>query len=129
MYLAFVLDDKSREHMISYLKPSFSKVICHHVTIEFNLTPKNVAELKERKELDGEIEVAIYGIARGDGVDCLLAQVNGERDRRDGGFYHVTLSVEPPQKPVASNFIERSKFAFIKQPAIEVTGSLMLVKK
>ena len=126
-YLAFVLDAESREKLIRLFKPSFSKVICHHVTIEYNLDTHGIPGLFE-KLLDGkQNRINAIGIARGDGVECVAISIDNNTVRADGSFYHVTLCVEPPHKPVESNTL-KDKVELIRG-IIYLTGHYELLNK
>jgi hypothetical protein len=130
-YLAFKLSDKCRADLIGMFKPSFSKVVCHHVTIEFNLTREKLDTFNEqmskaKKEPFGIVVNAI-GIARGNGVEAIAVRINNKVDRADGSFYHVTLSLEPPHKPVESNTL-RDKISLIRGKIL-LDGEFVLLKK
>ena len=129
-YLAFKLSDKCRADLIGMFKPSFSKVVCHHVTIEFNLTREKLDTFNEQmtksENHDGNFVNAI-GIARGKGIEAIAVSINDHRDRADGSFYHVTLSLEPPHKPVESNTL-RDKISLIRGKIL-LDGEFVLLKK
>ena len=97
MYTAYVLTDESRELLSAKFPPKYTKVIGHHVTVEFGVP--------EDTELPEEAEVKVIGEAdTGDGLQALVVSVNGSTRRPDGGTYHVTWSLEPERyKPVDSN--------------------------
>lgn len=125
-YLAFVLDEESRSKLIRLFKPSYSQVLCDHVTIEFNLDrygiPSQLTLLDSKPST-----VKAIGIARGDGVECIAISIDNNTVRADGSFYHVTLSVEPPHKPFESNTLKDqvSKVRGI----IYITGHYALLNK
>src|ERR1035437_4622886 len=100
-YLAFEISDKSRANLLTIFPAHFSKIIAHHVTIEFNLTAEKFDNYK--KLFTQQTEVRVYGYANGDGIECVAVSIDNEDERADGSFYHVTLSLEPPHKPVESN--------------------------
>lgn len=105
-YFAFALSRESRALLLKRFPPKFSKVFCDHVTLEFNLTDAKLEEMKEMLLLNDEVKVTGYVSgenAQGHGVECFTVTVGGEAQRKDKSFYHVTLSVEPPAKPVNSN--------------------------
>lgn len=97
MYTAYVLTDESREFLSEKFPPKYSKVIGHHVTVEFGV-PDNT-------ELPEDAEVKVIGEAdSGDGLQALVVSVNGSAKRPDGGAYHITWSLEEDRyKPVDSN--------------------------
>jgi uncharacterized membrane protein len=130
-YLAFKLSDKCRVDLIQKFKPSFSKVVCHHVTIEFNLTKEKLDAFNEKMTKSSKADfgniVNAIGIARGDGIEAIAISINNKRDRADGSFYHVTLSLEPPHKPVESNTL-RDKIELIRG-LVFLEGDFVLLKK
>jgi len=123
-YLAFELTEKSRAHLLSVFQPKFTKVICHHVTIEFNLTEEKLAAFEDRV---GDSVVHAIGHAVGDGIECVAVSIGGRTDRADGSFYHVTLSLEPPHKPVESNKLQ-DKVELIRG-FVKLEGQFKLLKK
>ena len=130
-YLAFELSDKSRANVLTLFQPRFSKVICHHVTIEFNLTKENFEKYKLM--LKSNPVVTAYGYAKGDGVEALAVAIGNETDRADGSFYHVTLSLDPPHKPVESNKL-KEKIVLISSifrsiASLKLVGEFKLLKK
>jgi phage gp37-like protein len=124
-YLAFELSEESRAKLLRMFKPKFSKVICHHVTIEFNLTLKKYENFVEI--ISTNPKVRVIGIAEGDGIECIAVSIDGETERADGSFYHVTLSLEPPHKPVESNNLKQKVNKI--RGIIEIDGSFKLLKK
>lgn len=130
-YLAFKLSDKCRADLIQKFKPSFSKVVCHHVTIEFNLTKEKLDAFNEKMTKSNKVDfgniVNAIGIARGDGIEAIAVAINNKRDRADGSFYHVTLSLESPHKPVESNTL-RDKIELIRG-LVFLEGDFVLLKK
>lgn len=129
-YLAFEISDKSRAQLLTLFPVKFSKIIAHHVTIEFNLTPEKFDHYKNL--LTPQTEVRVYGYAQGDGIECVAVSIGNEYKRADGSFYHVTLSLEPPHKPVESNLLE-SKIVGITTlfglQTFTLDGAFNLIKK
>jgi hypothetical protein len=103
-YLAFELTQGSRTALLSQFKPRFGKsggkVVCHHITVEFNLTEEKRDLLLQ--ELEGA-DLQVIGHQSGDGVDCLVVAVNDNPKRPDGAIYHITLSLAAGHKPVELN--------------------------
>lgn len=99
-YLAFEIAPASRNALLNQFKPSYKRVVCHHITVEFNLTDESAQRLQE--ELAGA-DLEVVGYALGDGVEALVVRVNGSERRPDGKIYHITLSLGDGHKPVESN--------------------------
>ena len=130
-YAAFELSDKSRANLLSLFQPRFSKVIAHHVTIEFDLTSEKFDRLKHAA--GPNTIVRAYGYAKGDGIECVAVAIGNETDRADGSFYHVTISLDPPHKPVESNKL-KDKVVLIKSmfrsiESLKLEGEFKLLKK
>lgn len=104
-YLAFVIDERSRALLLERLPAKFEKVIAHHVTI---IMPKTTDEAVKMRRLmlqlaDQEHDVEVTCHYVGEHIEAAGVIFNGDKKRPTGGFYHVTLSLEPPAKPVDSN--------------------------
>lgn len=130
-YLAFVLDEASRSKLLEVCPPSFSKVVCHHVTISFGVSKKTLEEF-QKDFSDSEPTVKATSLLIGENIECVTVLVDEKSDRKyskDGGKYHVTLSLNPPEKPVDSNklFTDSSvkKITFYKP--ISLTGEFTIV--
>lgn len=100
-YLAFVLSDRSHNELIKLFPPTFERVLCHHVTIDFQVTKERLAKLQTLFGDDPSVNVT--GILVGENVECFTVEIDGYRARLDGGYYHITHSLRPPAKPVDSN--------------------------
>lgn len=124
-YLAFVLDERSRAKLLQELPPSFAKVIAHHVTIIFPKTSEEQAEMRRlyRQLLDQEHDVQVNSYYKGEHIEAAGVTFNGDTKRPTGGFYHVTLSLEAPAKPVDSNKLTSPQ----RIKPFELTGKVKLV--
>jgi hypothetical protein len=130
-YLAFALSDESRAQILTMFPARFEKVICHHVTLDFNLTAQRLEKFMDL--IDPPPIVRAYGYAKGNGVECLAVAIGDHVDRPDGSFYHVTLSLDPPHKPVESNEL-RDKVVGIRNmfrsvDSLKLEGEFVLLKK
>lgn len=101
-YLAFELTPGARTGLLERFTPSFKRVLCQHVTVEFNLDEQKAQKLQE--EFQGAA-LQVVGHRCGDGVECLVVSVNGSPRRPDGRIYHITLSLSEGHKPVESNVL------------------------
>lgn len=126
-YLAFVLDEASRNKLIKISPPQFSKVICHHVTIIFKLNQGLLDSFTQSETEDPTVEVT--GVVSDDKIECFTVEINGKSKRIEGGFYHITHSLTPPAKPVQSNDLLKKVNGVPSIPfqqKIKVTGKLQL---
>lgn len=97
-YSAVVLDQNSAISLIQKMKPFIPedwKVIAHHMTI-------GMGELKNKEEIDKEVELKVTGWAKDQNVLAVL--VSGY-DRQDGLVPHITVAVNEAggAKPKDSN--------------------------
>lgn len=99
-YLAFELTEASKMSLLELFRPSYSRVVCHHVTVELNLTESSLSLLQHDLR---DAELAVVGYRLGDGVETLVVAVNHNPTRPDGRVYHITLSLEPGHNPKESN--------------------------
>lgn len=68
--------------------PKYSKVLAHHVTVEFGVPSDTPSP--------NYCDVRLVGYSdSGDGLEALVVSVNGTRDRPDGKIYHITWSLDP----------------------------------
>ena len=103
-YSRFVFINDERAQLLKTFVPKYSKVIAHHATHEFGVT-RDHAEEDVRTWQGAPSFVDVYGyLNSGDGLECLLVQVDGKKHRPDGCAYHITWSLRPDRyKPVDSN--------------------------
>jgi len=103
-YSRFVFINDERAQLLKIFVPKYSKVIAHHVTYEFSVT-EEYAQEDVRTLQAAPSFVDIYGyLNSGDGLECLLVQVDGKKHKPDGRAYHITWSHRPDlYKPVDSN--------------------------
>lgn len=126
-YLAFVLSEKGRAELLRLVKPAYPKVVCHHVTLKFDT---RTGLTKEETEMVGKpANVMLRGVIDdGKGVQALTVSFNGETERPDGSFYHITHSLGEGRKPVESNRLNPDDADRIKG-IIQIDGTVQLVKK
>ncbi len=88
MFTAYKLTDETRQFLLDKFPPKYSKVIAHHVTVDFGVPAGT--------ELPPEAELRVVGEGdSGDGLQALVVSVNGSTRRTDGKTYHITWSLEP----------------------------------
>jgi hypothetical protein len=126
-YLAFVLSKGSREDLIKLFPPTFEKVICHHVTIAFNLDEQMFDNIIST--IGETPRVVATGFMIGKNIECFSIAINDiNRSSINGQHYHITHSLESPAKPVDSNRLVTSDEPSRKLHA-ELFGKLELIKK
>lgn len=97
MYTGYLLTEKTRNLLLAQFPPKYEKVVANHITESFGV-PSNTAP----PEMPESVAVIGY-IDSGDGVEGLLAEVNGSTDRPDGSMYHITWSLGNGRKAVETN--------------------------
>ena len=124
-YLAFVLDNASREKLIKQFPPSQEKVFCHHVTLKFfNVTDDDV-QLWENVN-----KAYVVAYVADSYLEAFVVDLKSNTTREDGGTYHVTHSLDPAhRKPVDSNRLIKSKEWVKLQTQISITGRVQLELK
>jgi hypothetical protein len=123
-YLAFVIDEKSRAMLLKMFPPKYERVICHHVTLQFNLSKGLTAEQEKMIGTDPGVMVR-HVRDDGKGVQAIAVSVNGKTERPDGSYYHVTLSLANGRKPVESNNLKDDNGQV--RGIYQITGKVQLV--
>lgn len=123
LYSAYLLSQTGRKTLMDIFKPKYSRVVAHHVTVQFgNVTEDSVPDA-------ADIEVVGY-IDSGDGLEALVVSVNGAVDRPDGSVYHITWSLQNGYKPVDSNkVIKKYGYEYLVEPiSIETIPQVVMSK-
>jgi hypothetical protein len=97
MYHAFELHPDDRMKLLQAVPPTNPDIIAHHITHRM---------VKKGMPLPAQpSEVLITGRVEGDGVQALLATVDGQTHAPDGRRYHITHSIDKSRgkKPFHSN--------------------------
>lgn len=107
-YLAFVLDGKTRTHLLELIPPSFPDVICHHITIQHGHKDDLAEVLKVYHEYTNPtFEVYAFGKSDEDFAEGFAVMFNGMTFKQDFTLYHITHSIDRSKgaKPVTCNMI------------------------
>jgi hypothetical protein len=124
-YLAFVLSEESRKSLFKRFPPSFTKFICHHVTIKFNgVSDKDFEDWKHVKSAN------IVGFTADEFLEALVVELDGGTHREDdNSTFHITHSLDPVhRKPVDSNKLIKQA-GFIQIKPVYVSGTVQLEPK
>jgi hypothetical protein len=96
-YIAYNLTEASRAKLLGEFPPKFSKVVAHHITLQFGVDDSTPLPPTPQK-------AEVIGYACNDKIECVVARVdNQERRAVDGKLLHITLSHSDEAKPVMSN--------------------------
>lgn len=98
-YIAFVLDEPSRERLLEAYPPVYERVIAHHVTLKFGVTQEALESVKA--EFEGFEFIAVLGHAVDAATNCVAVITDtGYGAQENGTPLHVTISVAQGQSPV-----------------------------
>ena len=125
-YLAFVLSEKSRDKILTLVRPEHPDIIAHHITIAFNKTNEEYEAMK--RELQGQL-VRVIGLVADNKADALVCCFNEQAVRKDMGTYHITLSINRSKgvKPVYSNELIKTQKVNVFHGALYVTGTFEII--
>jgi hypothetical protein len=83
----WLLDPKEREELLKLYPPAYPDVVAHHVTLSSG--PDTDARVP------GETRGTLVGhVDDGQGVEAFIVEIAGTTDRRTGGTYHITWSLD-----------------------------------
>ena len=92
--------DGERDRLLELFPPTYEQTIADHVTLS--------AGAPDNTPLPPEVDSRIVGRADdGEGLECLVVQVDGNTDRPAGSTYHITWSLGPGRKAKESNDVLR----------------------
>jgi len=102
MTVGWLLSEKDRKRLLDLIPPRYPDVVADHVTFDTGAAhpPQRPAESRIIGEADD-----------GAGVQAVVVEIDGVRERPDGGAYHITWSLDRGQgrEPVESNDVIRDK--------------------
>lgn len=115
-YIAYNLTETSRAKLLAEFPPQFSKVVAHHITIEFGVD--NSTPLPPTP-----VNAEVIGYAKNEKIECVVVRIDGKTRRPvDGKLLHITLSHSEDAKPVMSNdLLMDVEYTAISPIKIEVT--------
>jgi len=100
-WLGWKLDAEQRTTLLERFPPRYSNTVADHITLgpaeEAGPTP------------DAKWATVIGHADDGVGVEALVVEVVGSRQRPDGGTYHITWSLEPGRDAHESNEVIAQK--------------------
>ena len=94
--------DTARERLLELFPPSYARVVADHVTLQ--------AGASAGTPLPRPVEARIVGQSDdGEGVQCLVVEIDGTTDRPDGSTYHITWSLGDGRRARESNDVLRDQ--------------------
>ena len=98
--MGWLLNGESREQLLAIFPPAYPNVIAHHVTLGLGID----IDLPLPRETEG----VVVGMGDdGRGVQALVVEIGGTKDRPDGSTYHITWSLADGREAVESNDVLR----------------------
>ena len=99
--IGWKLDRAEREALLERFPPRYDRPVADHVTLETEA---------EQKPLPAEVRAEIVGRADdGEGVEAMVAAIDGTPDRPDGSTFHITWSLGPGRRAKESNDVLRER--------------------
>ena len=91
------LPEDERELLLRRFPPKYENVIADHVTLRTGATPQTPLPRKPD-------DARVIGCADdGQGLECLVVELDGTFDRPDGSTYHITWSLGAGRRARESN--------------------------
>jgi hypothetical protein len=91
------LPEDERELLLRRFPPKYENVVADHVTLRTGATPQTPLP---RKPDDARV---IGWADDGQGLECLVVELDGTFDRPDGSTYHITWSLGAGRRARESN--------------------------
>jgi hypothetical protein len=109
-YVGWELPQSERTRLLEIIKPAYTDVVAHHVTLKLGVTAEYALPHETHGELVG---VADDGIS----VQCLVVSIGGTTARPGGGTYHITWSLDKASgaKAWMSNKLLKGGFTSFEQ--------------
>lgn len=104
LYVAYQIDEASREKLLSAFQPKYPDVIAHHITHKYGAGPEDVPPPPGK--------VRVVGYHDSGAIQVLVVDVDGKRNQvtppdTPKKFYHITLALDRAQgvSPSKSNAV------------------------
>src|SRR5436305_6081539 len=91
-----------RERLLRQFPPKYENVVADHVTLRTGTTPATPLPHKPEASIVGRSD-------DGNGVECLVVELDGTTDRPDGSTYHITWSLGRGHTARESNDVLRDR--------------------
>lgn len=104
-YLAFVLDEASRNRLLTFYPPQHEVEKCHHVTIAYEIKEEHLPYYRALVANAPPFWTSTY--IRADGIDLFAVLVNGMTRRFDQKVYHITHSHSKAREASDANEVFR----------------------
>ena len=99
--IGWKLDRGQREQLLQRFPPRYPTAVADHVTLETTA---------QSAPLPRPVTAVIVGHADdGEGVEAMVATIDGTTDRPDGSTYHITWSLGPGRRAKESNDVIKAR--------------------
>lgn len=97
------LPSSEREQLLGRFPPRYENVVADHVTLRGGA---NQSTLLPEKPVSSSV---VGRSDDGQGLECLVVEMDGTTDRPDGSTYHITWSLGPGRRARQSNDLIRDR--------------------
>jgi hypothetical protein len=98
-YICWLLDEAGRQSLLESVPAQFATVVCHHVTLHFDVSSDTALPPPKVGYVVGEI------IDKG--VQAVVVEIDGNTIRPDGERFHVTVSLDDGRFPEQARHLVR----------------------
>ena len=116
--IGWKLDRGQREQLLQRFPPRYPTAVADHVTLETTA---------QSAPLPRPVTAVIVGHADdGEGVEAMVATIDGTTDRPDGSTYHITWSLGPGRRAKESNDViaARGWDRFAEPVPVDLEGAM-----
>lgn len=119
-YIAYLLNDQTRQRLTELFPPKYPEFIGHHITLTFAKRDAPLPEMPKRARVVGHADNGI-------GLEALVVEIDGNIHRPDGKIFHITWSLDRTKgfKPVDSNTLVAQGYQPIDPVEIMVTPEMV----
>lgn len=96
------LPKSDRGRLLERFPAKYENVIADHVTLRTGATTQTPLPSRPDAQVVGRSD-------DGQGLECLVVEIDGTTDRPDGSTYHITWSLGPGRKARESNDVLRDR--------------------
>jgi hypothetical protein len=110
-YVCWIVTEQDRNRILDFIPAHYPTVVCHHVTLAFDVTSNYPLPPPTTGYIVGEI--------MDKGIQALVVEINGDTIRWDNERYHITLSLDEGKFPEeARRLVRRGWFPLKERIAI-----------
>lgn len=106
-FICWLVNEESRQNLLQRVPPEYTTVVCHHVTIAFDVPANTPLPAPKIGRVVGEICDR--------GVQAVVVEIDGDTIRPDGERYHITMSLDEGRFPEeARRLVRRGWFPLLE---------------